>query len=116
MRTGTIKELIVNNTFNGITLNNVEFGVLVKTLKEGFATEVGKAPKPEGQRGKAATIWKLSDNPLWNVTSEPVVTVEASETEDSNESVETQESAPVTEESVEESSKPVDSDPFNTVL
>ena len=69
-RTGTVNALTSALTFNGRSINPVEFGILANVLGDTFATKVGTAPKPEGQRGKAATIWKLADN-------SPVVVAEA---------------------------------------
>lgn len=61
-RTGTVVALTSAFLFNGRTLNGVEFGVLANVLGDQFATKVGTAPRPEGQRGKPATLWELSPN------------------------------------------------------
>lgn len=56
---GTLKELASKVTFNGQKVTLPQLSILTTLGKGVIAHEVGKAPKPDGQRGRAASIWEL---------------------------------------------------------
>ena len=87
-RTGTVTALTASLAFNGQTLNAVEFGVLANVLGDSFATKVGFAPRPAGQRGKASTLWTISDNAPITVTEvQPVADTVAETASDATDEV-----------------------------
>ena len=104
-RTGTVKELIGRFNFGGSPLNAVEFGILANRLGARFATEVGKAPKPEGQRGKPATIWRLAASKSFPLSLEEITPVAASADADSAPASTEGESAPASTETAEASAE-----------
>jgi len=65
--TGTVKDLVkMNLTANGQKLDTAMLSVITRL---GMARNVGQAPKPEKTRGKAATIWEISEETLFKITA-----------------------------------------------
>lgn len=85
-RTGTVTALTASLAFNGQTLNAVEFGVLANVLGDSFATKTGSLRR--AVRGKAATIWTISDNAPITVTEvQPVADTVAETASDATDEV-----------------------------
>lgn len=66
---GTIKELIAQGLkVNGVPLGQAEFSVITRLGNGSFATNVGIADRPAGQKGKPSTIWEINPAAVLNVT------------------------------------------------
>ncbi len=87
---GTLLALAGTISFNGRTLDATDLGNLTRMFNGNGAREVGKAPKPVGQRGKAASIWEFDATLIGNITAgaTPIAVVAETVTEAASTSVE----------------------------
>jgi hypothetical protein len=56
---GTIKQLDGKIVLNGNALSAPQLSTLFKLGDGTFCKKVGTAPKPDGQKGRAAAIWEV---------------------------------------------------------
>lgn len=55
---GTVKELVAQGVkVNGVALDQAQLSVLTRL---GLANKVGTVARPEGTKGKPASIWELT--------------------------------------------------------